>query len=687
LSRAASGSAAQIQKFALNTKDLNTMSNSFQKSSSFLLPVILFSILFLFFFQLLTDFVAAVYAFGLLQVEIPIEIAFVLLLLSPMLLILFPRWFSTRRAMLALVTLVLICRVAEVLLDTRGQMIVAGIGTASFLIFLPAFLAVQSRESAGVSNLTVGLAAMFAMALSMLLRALNSTVDLSSAGIGQIIAWVLTLIAVWLMWAKFPVVTRTDQSSNATGKGRVIADSFGFVSGLLLLYFAFTAPQVIARWTEVEPLPILAVLVVALCLYVVVVNRWVKRTTISPTAILIWNALFIAALTATIALQQMYFPAERAAYPIIGGAVVSWYWIPLALMLLLSPIIFINLGLFTRQIIEVQLSARTLGIGFSLAALWALIMIFANVSTTVYDYLPVFGPLWRDRYWLVFLPVGLGMALPLFAARKDAFGFGAIDLPIKALHLVFSATLFIGAATLIGAWVNAAKPIAPSTSADTLKVMTYNIQQGYDAQGQKNYDGQLALLRQFNPDVVGLEESDTGRIATGNSDVVRYFADRLGMYSYYGPKTVLGTFGVALLSRYPIEHPRTFYMYSVGEQTATIVAEITAGSKTYQVMVTHLGNGGPLPQLEDILRTLDARQNILLMGDFNFEPTTDQYQQATAVLNDAWVSAGSPGPVGAGWDADQRIDHVFVSPRVDVANAQYVLAPTSDHPALVVEVK
>jgi endonuclease/exonuclease/phosphatase family metal-dependent hydrolase len=197
----------------------------------------------------------------------------------------------------------------------------------------------------------------------------------------------------------------------------------------------------------------------------------------------------------------------------------------------------------------------------------------------------------------------------------------------------------------------------------------------------------LALIQQINPDVIGLQESDTSRIANGNSDVVRYFADHLGMYSYYGPQTVLGTFGIALLSRYPIENPRTFYMFSEGEQTATIVAEIAAGGKTYRIRVTHLGNGGPLPQIEDILSTLGDQPNIVLMGDFNFRPTTDQYRQAATALDDAWVRAGSPAPIGAVWDADRRIDHVFVTPDVDVIDAQYVPAALSDHPALVVEVK
>ena len=665
------------------------MLNPSKKSSAFLLPIILFSILFLFFFQLLTDFMAAVYAFGLLQVEIPIEIAFVLLLLSPLLLILFPRWLSTRRALLSLVSLVLICRVVEVLLDTRGQMIVAGMGTGACLIFLPAFLAGQARESAGLRGLTVGLGTMFAMALSMLFRAVNSSVDLSIAGAGQIIAWVLAIVAGWLMMVppSTIVLARTEESTRHVSKGRVSAYSVGLLSSLVLLYFAFTAPQVIARWTGAAALPILALLVVALGLFVIVMQQWVKRTAISPVIVLIWNVLFVAALTVTIALHQLNFPIERGAYPLFEMAAAPWWIVPVGLTLILFPVVLIDLSLFTRRIIEAQPAPRTLGIGFTVAAFWALILIFANVSTTIYDYLPVFGPLWRDRYWLVFLLAGLGMLLPVLLWRKDSFSLGASDLPAKAFRPVFAAVLVIGAGTLIGAWLNAANPIAPTTSPDALKVMTYNIQQGYDSSGLKNYAGQLALIRQFNPDVLGLQESDTSRIANGNSDVVRYFADRLGLYSYYGPKTVLGTFGIALLSRYPIENPRTFYMYSMGEQTATIIAEITANGKPYQVMVTHLGNGGPLPQLEDVLSTLSTQQNIVLLGDFNFKPATDQYRQATAVLADAWVRAGSPTPIGLEWNADQRIDHIFVSAGVEVVAARYVPAPLSDHPALVVEVK
>ena len=77
---------------------------------------------------------------------------------------------------------------------------------------------------------------------------------------------------------------------------------------------------------------------------------------------------------------------------------------------------------------------------------------------------------------------------------------------------------------------------------------------------------------------------------------MRYLADRLNFHSYYGPRTVSGTFGIALLSRYSIEAARTFYLSSTGEQTAAITAQVSVAGKRYQVVVTHLGNGGPIMQ-------------------------------------------------------------------------------------------
>jgi endonuclease/exonuclease/phosphatase family metal-dependent hydrolase len=215
-----------------------------------------------------------------------------------------------------------------------------------------------------------------------------------------------------------------------------------------------------------------------------------------------------------------------------------------------------------------------------------------------------------------------------------------------------------------------------------LTFATYNIQQGYSQDGLKNYDGQLDLLQGLNADIIGLQESDTNRIAGGNGDVVRYFADKLDMYSYYGPKTVPGTFGIALLSRYPIDNPRTFYMYSEGEQTATIEARITVGNRTFNLFVTHLGNSGPLVQQEAILQEIKDKTGVIAMGDFNFRPDTDQYRLTIGLLDDSWLLRWPRGDDGQGVDPADRIDHIFVSPGTKVLNSRYLADPQSDHPAM-----
>ncbi|MGB4802160.1 MAG: hypothetical protein WBV59_05870, partial [Anaerolineae bacterium] len=86
-----------------------------------------YAVFFLFFFQLLADFVEAIYAFGLLGTNIPPEIVAVLLFFSPLLLLLWRRG-RPRHLLFILAALVLLSRVLEPFLDTRGRMFVAGLG-------------------------------------------------------------------------------------------------------------------------------------------------------------------------------------------------------------------------------------------------------------------------------------------------------------------------------------------------------------------------------------------------------------------------------------------------------------------------------------------------------------------------------------------------------------------------------
>jgi len=580
--------------------------------------VMLYSVLFLFFFQLLSDFVEAIYAFGLMGGGLPVEIVYVLLLFSPLVLLLLRGDLSGWRLVMV-GELMLAARLVEVTLDTRGRMVVGGLGVACFLILLPCLLRGRGEEGGALlgAGLTVGLA------LSILFRALGSGLDISTCGRFQFIGWVLALAAAVLLLdlreSRGPVAD--------TGRGRATlwrtaGLGVGLISVLVVAYFAFTSPNVIARWTGASYPLVVAAIVLALGLFAGWLT-WGARlgAVLTPRVVLVWNVLFVLSLVLTILGHQVGFPSDAGGYPLAEPAVTLWHHVPLLLMLLLFPVILVDFMLLAQTLAPARPSSRALGGSFGLGSLFLLLLILAQVFTTVYDYIPVVGPFFRDKFWFVFLLAGMGLALPVLLVKGGA----SRSLSGPQMGSFFpGAVALIGAAAIAGVVLTAARPVSPPDQRPTFRVLTYNIQQGYSEAGLKNYEGQLDVMRGVDADVVGLQECDTNRIAGGNSDVVQYLADRLDVYSYYGPKTVAGTFGIALLSRYPIENPRTFYMYSEGEQTATIEAQITVGGEKFDLFVTHLGNGGPMVQQEAILQELEGRENVILMGDFNFRPDTEQ---------------------------------------------------------------
>ena len=648
------------------------------------------SILFLFFFQLLADFIAAIYAIGLMGLNLPPEIACVLLLFSPVLLIFFRKGPAGKGPSL-LAVLILLSRAIEVMLDTRGRMFVSGLGVACFLVYLSALLHRQQYEP---RDRELGISLGLGVMLSISLRTLGSGVDLSNVGMFKAIGWLLALLAGACLLRTFPPGVEANQSSapsDQAGRARpwkVIGLSLGITAVFVLLYFAFTSPAVIARWTGASYLLILIVLLLALSGCITgLAWKPALLARLKPGSLLAWNVLFVLCLTLTLLAHQVPFPSTPADFP-LAPATPPWHEIPLFLMLLLSPVILVDFTLFSREISAERPSIRLIGSSFALGSLFLLALVFAQVFTTVYDYIPVVGPIFRDKFWLVFLAAGLILALPALLVRKTSFDRAGDVEPVDISLPVTTCVALIAVLAIAGALLTTARPPEPSVS-DTisLEVLTYNLQQGYSQDGQISFDDQLALLRRMDLDVIGLQENDTARIANGNNDLVRYFADRLNMHSYYGPSTVAGTFGIALLSRYPIQNPHTSYMYSVGEQTAVIEAQIVIRGKIYNVFVTHLGNGGPMVQQEEVLQLVQGKENVLLMGDFNFRPVTAQYRMTTAIHDEAWLLRWPLAESTKDFNASDRIDYFFVSPGTQISESYYITGPQSDHPALFIEIE
>jgi endonuclease/exonuclease/phosphatase family metal-dependent hydrolase len=645
---------------------------------------LVYAVLFAFGLQLLTEFVEGIYAFGLMGTSIPLELVSILLLFTPILLLVLrapKHWIS-----LALVSLVFSSRLIAVMLDTRGRMLLSGVGFAALLIWLPLSLwrIGQHKDSRWrrqeLTRLVVGLT--LAAQLLASFRILGSGLDLTTRGPSQVLGWLMAAGAGFLLvrgrateGSPFPVRVATVGPEETVSLGQLVLLALGLSSVLVLLYFAFTSPNVVARWTGMNYLALVITMAVAWWIFVgLSASRLADLLTRRREVVWAVNGLFVLSLVATLRVHQVRFPAGPGSYPFYVPEASAVQHIPLFLMLLLSPALFLDFALYTRSIVAARPSLRALGGAFTVSSLYWVAMVFAHVFTTVYDYIPVVGPAFRDQFWLVHLILGLGLVLPLAAVPRKLYSWHLPPTWGKAVALM---ALLAPVAVM----VTMARP-QEALSQASVTVLTYNVQQGYSENGQRSVEEQLALMRDIDPDIIGLQESDTNRIAGGNSDIVRYYADRLDMYSYYGPKTTVGTFGIALLSKYPIVSPRTFYMYSDGEQTATIEAQITVGDASYRVFVTHLGNGGPIVQQAAILEEVGNKEQVILVGDFNFRPNTDQYALTVSMLDDAWRRRWPDGGENPGVQLSERIDHIFVSPDVQVQHIRYVDSPASDHPAV-----
>ncbi|MDT8306837.1 MAG: hypothetical protein RRC07_12960, partial [Anaerolineae bacterium] len=509
---------------------------------------ILFALLFLFFLQLLTEFVAAIYAFGLLGTSIPAEIAAVLLLFSPLLLFLVPRGLSPLWLRL-LLWLFLATRALLPLLSTRGRMLVAGVGVALFLFWLPAWLAQVARRRDAPAGLswTFGAGLLLAVGTATLLRALGAGLDITTSGGLPLVAWGLVVVAALLV-PVLPLAEADGEGRPAGGRRTWLVTAVlvaGLVAVLAQLYYGFAAPHVIARWVARTPLWVLGVLSLAMAGWSIILfqPRW--RAALTPRLLWLITLLFVLMLALTLEVQQVWFPPGPGGFPLREPAQPAWHGATVWATLLLAPVLYADFVVLTAGLLARRPSTAALAGAFGLASLMLLILIFAQVFTTVYDYIPFVGPIFRDHFWLVVPLPGFAVLLALLVTRDAGAGTVVIGREAWALPLL---VLLLGAATVLVEFVR--RPALPAEAAgQPLRVLTYNIQQGYDEAGERAYADQLAVLREADADIIGLQESDTARIAGGNDDLVRYFADELGYHSYYGPSPVVGTFGIALLSR------------------------------------------------------------------------------------------------------------------------------------------
>ncbi|MHA1745408.1 MAG: endonuclease/exonuclease/phosphatase family protein [Promethearchaeota archaeon] len=593
-----------------------------------------------------------------------------------------------------------LARILEPLFDTKLRMLISGLGVGCFMFYFPAFLSRKQAHEGEKSGFTLGIGLSIALTASILFRTLNSSIDISTYSWFQVIGWILGGIEIMMMlgWYYTTKITPpADSNSNSTSgeppksKGRILGLTVGIFSIFLLIIFVFNGTTVLARWTEGNYILITISIMALLGLFIMIlIFKPELIFNLKPSIIWGWNSVFVLSLVATIAVNQVVFPATLDIYPIVVAQPTIWKLLPLGFLILLLPILFIDFILLIRQLIHYNPSNQKLALSFTFGGgLYTLIMVFAIIFTSTWGFVPPVSFFFRDGFWFVFAFIGIFLIILNWnkLVKPNVFTLENLQMGSKTKNTAAVLVGIICIGAFAGVIAIEATPIDPPVGATQLKVLTYNLQQGVNDVASKNYDGQLELIRAIDADIIGLQEAS--KIA-GNSDVVRYFANKLNMYSYFGESGVTGTTGVALLSKYPIVSAVTLYHYnedSDRKQTATIEAEILIGSQTFTFYITHtFGSMDAKSMLvSDVLARAVEKENPLFIGDFNFRQNSEAYNLTTDVLVDAWLHEWPTAVDDNGLNASRRIDHIFVHPDLTILSCEYIDWDSeireSDHPA------
>jgi len=656
-------------------------------------PLVLLAFALFILLSSITLFIENVYAAGLVRVDFPPESAWALLLFSPIVLIAFPRILDDARFRLWSGVAGAALWAVSLPLGARFGIGPSGIACALLRIHIPARL-----RSARLPGRDLASALGAAVLISAVMRAFRSG-NLFQGDPQFIVPGVMVAalaIALMLVERKDGAAARPAQEPSAGdasgssrpepaarpgGIGRAFGLGLGLWSAVACGYFILSSPAALARWgAAFYP----AVLVVELACILLSTAFARSGRPPRPGLLIACNIAFAAALFLCLRLSRPTYPAWSV-LPLDapeGRAAAFFFWAAIVL----HPVVYVDFSLVAGEFRSPSMDPGSLGAGLAASSIALPAGVLAQILTTAYDYAPAMGYAFRDRF-----PEATAAPALLLGIAAVHAGIGAErgTRPTRR-HPLWTASLaaLAGAAALY-APLAALRPL-PEAPSPTLRVMAYNVQQGRSKDGERAHAEQLREMARMRPDVIALSEIDGARIANGNSDIVRYFADRLRMRTFYGPSPSSGTFGVALLSRYPIMDARVFYLPSPGEQTAAIEALISAGGARYRVVVAHLGNNGDWAQQSAILERIRERtrpgERAVLMGDFNFNAYSEQYRATTAELDDAWsIAEGRVTEPGAP-AAPSKVDHVFVSRGTRVLASACLGEGPSDHPAVFAEI-
>jgi endonuclease/exonuclease/phosphatase family metal-dependent hydrolase len=234
----------------------------------------------------------------------------------------------------------------------------------------------------------------------------------------------------------------------------------------------------------------------------------------------------------------------------------------------------------------------------------------------------------------------------------------------------------------------------------TFRVMTYNAHSCVGTDGKLSPGRIAEVIARADPDVVALQELDTGQSRSESVHQPAWLAEQLGMFMHFTSARCCneGQYGNAVLTRHP------FSVMSEGglrrrrdEERAVQWLKVHISGLDLSVINTHLSIRfrDRLLQIEQLLGAewlakAESHVPLVICGDFNSSQFSPVYRRLRKDLVDAQRANGArPLPTWPSRLPFFRIDHLFTSPSIRVVRCEVrrdaLSMVASDHLPLLAE--
>jgi endonuclease/exonuclease/phosphatase family metal-dependent hydrolase len=211
----------------------------------------------------------------------------------------------------------------------------------------------------------------------------------------------------------------------------------------------------------------------------------------------------------------------------------------------------------------------------------------------------------------------------------------------------------------------------PTTTGSTLKVLQWNISQGYGTDGKSNIDRVVAFIVNTKPDVVSFNEI----MRYSSSSQPQMIADKLRAqtgktwsYKWVQKSGSSSGEGECVMTHLDIDATAE-YLLSADRSVA--MARLNVNGRIVNVFSTHLDHQSSATRLSQVRQLVawadnHAEQRIIA-GDFNGWPGTAEINEMLETHKDGWLIAKSKGTAVSysgnpdGNTRNTRIDYVFYS--------------------------